>query len=201
MTNSTGHCQCLLFSYFTFFFFISAPSSSDNRATDRGSATPIAPPPVRTAYTRTLGKESGLSAKEMRNWRRNGTPSHKRKSEEPREEDVNTVRDREREREWGRDKDKGGSSTPAAHTVDKSRSVIATAVLTTSTASHPPTGMRSDSHVDKKRKAVAAPTGMFHNDLPVSTSISDIDRMMNSTLRSNTIGNSQQSSNSKKRKR
>ena len=141
----------------------------------------------------------------MRNWRRNGTPSHKRKLEEPKEEDIN--RDRDRDREWGREKDKGSSSAPSAHTADNSRTLSASTILTTtttstsSTASHPPLpGQRSDSHVEKKRKAVAAPSGMFHNDLPVSTSISDIDRMMNSTLRPN-ANTSQQSSNLKKRKR
>jgi hypothetical protein len=118
---------------------------------------------------RMMGKESGLSGKERRLLRRNGpsTPS-KKKGEEGSSDARGAVPDISSSSN-GRGGGGRGSGGVAGDERDSG-------------------GRGDDRDKEKKRKgsSSAAPSGMFHNDLTASTSISDIDRIMSSTSTAHT---------------
>jgi hypothetical protein len=113
---------------------------------------------------RMMGKESGLSGKERRLLRRNGpsTPSRKNGEEgsgDARAPDIPNMSSSSNGKGNGRGPG-GGAGEERGNR-----------------------GRGDDRDKEKKRKGsnTAAPSGMFHNDLTASTSISDIDRIMSST--------------------
>jgi hypothetical protein len=114
-----------------------------------------------------MGKESGLSGKERRLLRRNGPSTPSRKNGE-----------------------EGSGDAQASDMPNMSSSSAGKGIGRGpggGTGEERDNGGRGDNR-DKKRKGsnTAAPSGMFHNDLTASTSISDIDRIMSSTSSAHT---------------
>lgn len=143
---------------------------------ESSAAVEVAPVPA--VSVRMMGKESGLSGKERRLLRRNGpsTPIRKNGDEgsgdargsHVQDTDVQNSSSSNRRGEGGR----GSGSSAGEETDIRGR------------------GDDREKDRDKKRKgshsSSTAPSGMFHNDLTASTSISDIDRIMSSTSKAHT---------------
>ena len=121
-----------------------------------------------TISVRMMGKESGLSGKERRLLRRNGSSTPSKKKGEEGSSDARGAVPEISSSSNGRGG--GGRGSGVAGDERDSR------------------GRGDDRDKEKKRKgsSSAAPSGMFHNDLTASTSISDIDRIMSSTSTAHT---------------